>query len=257
MCWSLELQDGSLVFAKVAGDHDAVEGNLNEAQVLANVRSPHLPALVSVTDDGRVLVVEDLSDSDWTPDTREELDGLWGAVAEIGSYVGPASLWQSFQGSGRDTWSDVLSDERFAPAIGIDPRWLDRYGSSLAELSAQADTRGDRLVHGDLAPGNWCHSIQGGWRFVDWASAHRGNPVANDVIASIRLTRLRDTPTCSLRTRHDPALVAFMAGRFASELLDRDWSDAPPDARTQRIADIRAAIVLSADLTEMASPDRI
>ncbi|MGH9247886.1 MAG: hypothetical protein ACRD29_26950 [Acidimicrobiales bacterium] len=66
-CWSVDLDDGRRVFAKVAAEDEGAAGNRIEAIVLGTVRSPHVPALVASTDDGRLLVTEDLSDSDWEP----------------------------------------------------------------------------------------------------------------------------------------------------------------------------------------------
>jgi hypothetical protein len=252
-CWSVELADGQRVFVKVADDDESVAGHRNEAIVLDSVRSRHLPSFIGIFDDGRLLVIEDLGTADWSP-LPLRIDELWDAIGDVGTHAGPPSLWQSFQGSGRDTWAAVVSDDRFGSAVGLEPGWMERYESILTAASQQADTSGDQLVHGDLAPGNWCRDAAGTWRFVDWASAYRGNPAVDEVIASVRLTRLTGSPRSSTNVGEHPELAAFIAGRFASELLDVDWTGAPLHARSHRIADIQSGLSLTAHLMGLPPP---
>jgi hypothetical protein len=201
-------------------------------------------------------VTEDLTDSDW-PAEPQDVQDFWDAIAEVGSHIAPESLWQSFQGSGRDTWTTVLSDDRFPSAIGLERGWFDRHGQVLAEASRRADTSGDRVVHGDLAPGNWCLTSTRRWKFVDWASAYRGNPIVDDVIASVRLTRTSSRVRCSPRVEQNAELAMFVAGRFAGEFLDVDWSGAPFQAVRDRASDIRAAVFLTAHLLNVPAPERL
>ena len=252
-CWSVEFADGRSAFVKVATDAETTASNRKEATVLGAVTSRHLPSLIGAFDDERILVVEDLRVADWTT-CPSRLDELWEAIEEIGSHAGPDALWQSYQGSGRDSWSAVGSDARFSEAVGLEPSWLGRHLTELAAASQQADTSGDRLLHGDLAPGNWCYDMAGTWRFVDWAAAHRGNSIIDEVIASVRLTRLFGSPVRSSNVADHPELVAFIGGRLANELLDVDWMVAPPQARRDRVADVRSSLVLSADLLDLPAP---
>ena len=252
-CWSVELADHRRVFVKAAVDDVGIAGNRNEAAVLTLVSSRHLPSFTGLFDDGRVLVIEDLTSANWSV-TPDRIDELWAAITEIGSHQGPDMLRQSYQGSGRDTWAAVTSDDRFSPAVGLTAGWMLRHGPTLAAASQQADTSGNRLIHGDLAPGNWCYDAAGTWRLVDWASAFRGNPIVDEVIAAIRLTRLLRFPVCSANATEHPELVAFVGGRFASELLDVDWSIAPPQARSDRIADIQWSLTLGAHLLGLPKP---
>jgi len=252
-CWSVEFADGRSAFVKGAMDAETIAGNRNEGTVLDAIKSRHLPSLIGALDDGRLLVIENLRNADW-PDCPRRLDDLWEAIVEVGSHAGPASLWQSYQGSGRDSWGAVASDVRFSAVIGVEPSWLDRHLTTLAGASQQADTSGDRLLHGDLGPGNWCYDTYQTWKFVDWASAYRGNPIIDEVIASVRLTRLFSSPVRSSNVADHPELVAFIGGRFASELLGVDWTLAPRRAQRDRVADIQASLVLAADLLSLPAP---
>jgi hypothetical protein len=251
-CWSVGLDTGRRVFVKAAHDEDTTAGNRNEAIVLTSVSSAHLPAFIGIFDDGRFLVTEDLGTADWS--TPLQSGELFAAIAEIGALTGPLQLRQSFQGAGRDTWHGVLIDGRFAPTVGVKREWIDRHGHVLCDASSRADTSGGQLLHGDLAPGNWCLDSVGVWRFVDWASAYRGNPIVDEAIASIRLTRLADVAVSSSNLDEHPEFAAFVGGRFASEVLDIDWTVTSPKARVDRIQDIRASLVLCAHLLELPPP---
>ena len=252
-CWTVELDDRSRVFVKVATDDETTAGNRTELIVLRGVACPHLPVLVAASDDATMIVVEDLADAVWSPRPLPELDGFWEAVAAVGVLAAPPSLPLRPQGSGRDAWSGPLADARLPAALGVSAAWFERHGAALVDASTSADTTGEQLVHGDLAPGNWCRDRSGTWRFVDWAAAARGHPLIDDAIASIRLCRL-DGETRSPRLASRPDIVTLVAGRFAAELLGVDWSDAPPSARADRVADIRAGLRLAAQLLELPDP---
>lgn len=250
--WSVKLTDGRHVFVKFAPDDESITANRNEADVLVMAGGSLAPELIGITDDGRVLVTEDLSGADWT--TRRFDDDFWEAVAAVGTLEAPAGLFQTYQGTGREWWSRVAYDERFASTVGLDPNWLASAASALTAASLSADTTGASLLHGDLGPGNWCQQSERGWRFVDWASAHRGNPIVDDAIAAIRVTRLIGAPVASPRLRERPEFVALIGGRFAAELLDVDWSVAPAGARSDRIGDIHASCALAASVLGLHDP---
>ncbi len=252
-CWSVELADGRRVFVKFASTDDSIVGNRVEARVLRAAKGALTPELIAVSDDATVLVTEDLSAADWMP--RDFSGEFWSAVGSVSSLEGPDDLFQAHQGSGREWWSQVMADRRFAQAMGVDAGWLALVGPSLIEASLAADTRGNRLLHGDLAPGNWCYQAAPGWRFVDWASAHRGNPLVDDAIASVRVTRVLGTVAVSPRVEDRPEFLALVGGRLASELLDVDWSAAPARARSDRIEDIRASLLLASSLLHLPAPE--
>ena len=251
--WSIETEDGTGLFVKVAADHESAVGNRTEAMVMRANTSDRIARFEAISEDGYVLITEDLSQCDWRP-SLDDPGALFDAIAEIGDMIAPDDLLSSFQGSGRDPWPQVLADPRFASAVGIESAWLAAHGEELSVASLAADTSGDGLVHGDLAPGNWCLGRTSGWRFVDWASAHRGNPLVDEAIAAIRLTRATGRPRPSLRLRDRPEMASLIAGRFASELLDVDWAGAPPQARVDRVADIRAGLTMLAELLVLPAP---
>ena len=246
-CWVIVLDDGRSLFAKFAGDDESISANLVEAAVLASLDTSHSPSLVAAAEDGTLMLTDDLSNADWTP-ASGDLAGLWIALDALGEGAGPESLAIGPQGAGRDPWTKVLADPRFADAIDVPRDWLDEHGSTWSAAARLADTTGDRLVHGDPGPGNWCRSSDGTWLLVDWASASRGSPLFDHTLASLRLTRLRAEPVCSPRLVGHPEFAALVAGWMAAELLDVDWSDAPPGARADRVADIRAGMALTAHL---------
>jgi hypothetical protein len=246
-CWVVELDDGRHVFAKFATDADSVAGNHAETAALASLDTAHAPRLVAASEDGTLVVTEDLSDADWAPESGD-LAGLWLALDTLHETAGPVSLPAGPQGAGRDPWDKILADPRFADAVGLQRSWLDEHGPAWSAAARRADTTGDRLAHGDPGPGNWCRSLGGDWMLVDWAAASRGNPLVDHALASLRLTRMHGAAICSPRIRERPEFAALVAGWMASELLDFDWSTAPPSARADRVADIRAGTALTADL---------
>ncbi len=214
------------MFAKFAGDDESISGNLVEAAVLASLDTSHAPSLVAAAEDGTLMLTDGLSNAHWTP-ASGDLAGLWIALDALGEGAGPESLAIGPQGAGRDPWTKVLADPRFANAIDVPRDWLDEHGRTWSAAARLADTTGDRLVHGDPGPGNWCRSSDGTW---------------------LRLTRLRAEPVCSPRLVGHPEFAALVAGWMAAELLDVDWSGAPPGARADRVADIRAGVALTAHL---------
>lgn len=250
-CWTVVLDDGQRAFVKVATDDESAEGNRTEALVLKTAASDPMPRLIGVSDDGAILATDDLSHADWSVQNFDA--DFWGTVATIGSLQAPDTLHRSYQGDGREWWSIVAADDRFAPAVGLDPQWFHAALPKLIDASRAADTTGSQLVHGDLAPGNWCRDTGSAWRFVDWGSAHLGNPIVDDAIAAVRVTRELSTPTWSPRLHDHPEFAAFIGGRFAAELLDVDWGTAPDRARTERIHDIRASCRLASALLGLPS----
>ncbi len=173
-CWSVVLDDGQRVFVKVAADDDSVVANRTEALVLKTAASNPLPRLIGISDDGAILATDDLSHADWSVQ-RFEAD-FWRAVETIGSLEAPDTLYRVYQGDGRESWSIVAADDRFTLVAGLDPRWFDAALPMLIDASRAADTSGSRLVHGDLAPGNWCRESDSAWRFVDWAQLISATP---------------------------------------------------------------------------------
>lgn len=251
-CWTVWLSDGRRVFAKCGDDAEVREGIRVEALALSGA-VPSMPELLAVADDFSLLVTEDLSDHDWSsPD--EDLEAFWTAVAALGSFTPPAELHQAHQGAGRDPWTEVLADPRFAFATGLDAKWLDASASQLVSSALAADTSGDTLLHGDLAPGNWCRRPDGAWRFVDWAGAFRGSPLLDDATAAMRLTRVRRRPTASSRLIANPAILSLVVGRASRELLNLSWTTSPPTARSDRIADVHAGLTVIADLLGLPPP---
>lgn len=248
-CWVVGLDDGRSLFAKFAGDDESISANLVEAAVLASLDTSHAPSLVAAAEDGTLMLTDDLSNADWTPESGD-LAGLWIALDAVGDGAGAGaeSLALGPQGAGRDPWTKVLADPRFADAVDVPPAWLDEHGPTWSAAARLADTTGDRLVHGDPGPGNWCRSADGTWLLVDWASASRGSPLFDHTLASLRLTRLRAAPVCSPRITDHPEFAALVAGWMAAELLDVDWASAPLSAPANRVADIRAGMSLSAHL---------
>jgi len=220
--------------------------------VLELARRSLMPELIGITDDGRILITEDMSSANWSPHRFDE--EFWDAVASLGTLDALDGLFRAYQGAGREWWSRVASDEHFASTVGLDPNWLASNTSALIEASLAANTTGTSLLHGDLGPGNWCYQPERGRRFVDWASAHRGNPIVDDGIAAIRATRLVGTPVASPRLGEHPEFVAFVGGRFAAEFFDIDWRAAPARARSHRLGDIRASCTLTASLLGLSGP---
>ncbi|MEM9033120.1 MAG: phosphotransferase [Actinomycetota bacterium] len=241
------LDDGRTVFAKIATDDAGRETIALEARALRLGAAP-MPRLFGADSPGGVLVTEWL-DAEWSPPLHEPTP-LWVSIDALAELDPPEELFLVFQGAGREWWSDVVAVDHDR----LDLPWIRRHVEVLRTASLAADTSGDRLLHGDLGPGNWCHDHARRWRFVDWGAAHRGNPLVDHTIASIRVGRSTGSPTPTPRLRARPEFAAFVTGRMVAETVETDWSGTPPHALTDRLDDIDAGLRLCAVLFDLEPP---
>ncbi|MHB8439787.1 MAG: hypothetical protein ACYDD4_11590 [Acidimicrobiales bacterium] len=221
------------------GAGDAAEDVRREAQVLAEWQASFLPGFVAfVDDDEPTLVREDLSEARFgipVAEQGQELAGLMHTIGQIASLPVPAWLPQSTP-EPPDPWR----------LVGVGPQ-AERFGlrpDSVELLRSASLTRWrhDAVVHGDLAPSNWCLAPRG-WVFTDWAGTRVSDSRVDPVVAAVRLR------AAGIKTDLDipelAGVVALIAGFVVQELAsDR----LPEEARPSKEADANAACSWALDL---------
>ena len=171
--FSVQLLDGRSVFVKSAEAENLAGWLRREHEVYAALSGSFLPRLVGWDDDGSrpLLVLEDLSDADWTPSwTSDRVSAVLDAVAAIAASPPPpgtprvrdahADLW------GR--WQVVAADPAPFLSAGLrDARWLERSLPTIVDAVDRALVEGDALCHLDVRSDNLCFR-DGRAILVDW-----------------------------------------------------------------------------------------
>ncbi|HEY3118429.1 MAG TPA: phosphotransferase [Chloroflexota bacterium] len=176
--WSLELEDGRRVFAKLGITKDL--GHRLQAEYRNMLVVPQEFRCQVVGWRGthpRLLVVEDLSDARWPPPWQpgdvekvlETMERLWGTP--------PPTHFPSAEQDRKTLsgWQKIAADPSGFLSLNVgSPDWLKHSLPTLIEAEQAAVLDGDDLIHLDLRSDNLCFT---GNRvvLVDWNFACRGN----------------------------------------------------------------------------------
>jgi hypothetical protein len=171
--FSVLLDDGRRVFVKAAESELLGAWLRREHEVYAHLRGSFIADLVAFEDDPMypLLVLEDLSDADWSvrwDDERVEL--VRAALTEIAASPPPPntlSVRETFASLfGR--WHDVANDPAPFLSTGIrSASWLERSLPALIAAADAAPVDGDDLLHLDVRSDNICFR-DGAAILVDW-----------------------------------------------------------------------------------------
>ena len=218
--YTVALDDGRRVFVKTAAAQHMAAWLRREHEVYASLGGSFIPELIGFDDDGRrpLLVIEDLSDADWSPRwtperihlVRDALDQLHRCAAPPNTRPVREALAVLF---GR--WHTVEADPR--PFLSLDlrsPAWLEERLPAIVEAADTAPVDGDAVTHLDVRSDNLC-TLDGRAVLVDW----------NFLCLAARELDLAGW-ACSLALEGgpppwellpgSPGLAAFVAGIFAA-----------------------------------------
>ena len=218
--YSVRLADGRNVFVKSAEAENLAGWLRREYEVYAAVEGDFIPRLLGWDDDGirPVLVLEDLSEADWTPSwTAARVAAVLEALEEVAAVAPPpgtpavreshADLW------GR--WQKVADDPEPFLSSGLrDSAWLERTLPSIIDAADSAPVDGDAFCHLDVRSDNMCFR-DGRAVLVDWNWASLANPKVDVVAWAPSLTREGGPPPWEVLPDAGE-LIAFVAGVWAA-----------------------------------------
>jgi hypothetical protein len=221
--WSLALEDGRRVFAKMAPDDDQASRIRDEHRVMSLFDADFRCDVIAFEDGERpLLVLEDLSHAHWPPPwepgevdrVRATLERIWALDA---SQLADGSRLGVLLGH----WEEVVADPSGFLALGlVSEGWVDRNVNALRDAARGIEFEGDDFLHMDVRSDNLCLT---GDRvvFVDWNWALRGNRDV-DLGCWLPALRLEGGPLPEEIATGLGHVAAGISGYFAS------WAPQPP-----------------------------
>jgi hypothetical protein len=178
--YSVTLEDGRRLFVKSSDEPNLAGWLRREHEVYENLAGTFMPRLQGWDDDGGrvVLLLEDLSDADWTPRWDEaRVNAVRAALAELAACTAPPNTLgvREVHPGLFGRWNEVASDP--TPLLGTGIRssaWLDRWLPTLIAAAEAVPADGDALLHLDVRSDNICFR-DGRAILVDWNWASLGN----------------------------------------------------------------------------------
>jgi hypothetical protein len=179
--YSVTLADGRRVFVKSSDASNLAGWLRREHEVYEHLHGSYMPRLEGWDDDGSraLLVLEDLSDADWTPRWDEaRVAAVCSALAELAESTRPPNthpVGEMFPDLFL-RWHEVARDPAPFLSTGVRSRaWLDEWLPVVLEAADAAPTKGDALLHFDVRSDNLCFR-EGRALLVDWNWLTTGNP---------------------------------------------------------------------------------
>jgi hypothetical protein len=218
--FAVRLADGRSVFVKSAAIDHLAGWLRREHEVYRTLGGEFIPSLVGWDDDGvrPVLVIEDLSDADWTPRwDAARIDAVRAALAELSTSPAPpntAPVEETFADLfGR--WEVVANDPAPFLSTGLrDASWLERSLPVILEAAATAPVGGTALCHLDVRSDNLCFRGDNAV-LVDWNWISFANPDV-DVAAWLPSVRVEGGPPPWELLPDAAGLAAFVSGVWAA-----------------------------------------
>lgn len=218
--YTVTLDDGRRVFVKAARPEHMAGWLRREHEVYVSLQGSFIPQLIGFDDDGQrpMLVIEDLSDADWTPHwTPERIELIRGALDELHASAPPPNTnpiretYTSWFGR----WRIVESDPDPFLSLGLrSPDWLADRLPAIIETADAAPVDGDAVTHLDVRSDNVC-TLDGRAVLVDWnfvsLAAHE-----LDLAAWACSLALESGPPPWILLPDSPGFAAFISGIFAS-----------------------------------------
>jgi hypothetical protein len=248
--WRVATRDGA-AFVKQAEEAGSLHMLRREAVVYHDVSGPFLPSFLGFADSGgrALLAVEYLDGARWPPPYPRDTTPLFDALALVADTPPPAAL--PAHGVPASRWERVAADPE--PFLGLElcsRAWLDAAIPALVAAEAQADFRGDALVHNDVYSANVAFTSSGAV-LVDWGAAVRGSPWIDVALAALSIRVEGGTPP---ETPPDvtPFAAAF-AGHFAVEAPAPlpDWAEPGSTLREDMAGDLAHALEWCVELLDL------
>jgi thiamine kinase-like enzyme len=170
--FTVELEDGRRVFVKAAKAPHTAGWLRREAEVYRHLRGSFIAGMVAFEDDPEepILVLEDLSDADWSVRwDAERVAAVRAALDAVAASPPPPNTPPVHQMFGElERWDVVRATPGPFLSTGIRSRaWLDRALPILQAAADAAPIDGTDLLHLDIRSDNLC--FRGGSPiFVDW-----------------------------------------------------------------------------------------
>jgi hypothetical protein len=233
------LADGRRVFVKSAEAENLAGWLRREHEVYASLDGTFIPRLIGWDDDGArpLLVIEDLSEADWTPRwDAGRVEAVREALREL-SISSPPPNTEPVEGAfpglfGR--WETVASDPEPFLSSGLrDAAWLERCLQPILDAADAAPIRGVGLCHLDVRSDNIC--FRGGNAvLVDWNWTSLANPDL-DLAAWLPSLRVEGGPPPWELLPDSGGLAAWIAGVWAAVVGLPPPETAPNVRELQRV----------------------
>ena len=231
----LTLADGRTVFAKLGDVPDtarAVRDEIAAYRLLG--RHPFMPRLVAEDSAAPLLVIEDLSRArrvpPWTVPTLADFRRL---CEELGATPAPPGLISLDTEVRGDGWERVAADPTPARRV-LSATWLELNLPLLLAAQRRARAVGSSLVHTDLRSDNLLF-LSDRAIAIDWNLARRGDPRWDPHLTAHTIAMEGGGTVDELLPDADPAIVAWLAGFFASR------AGLPPPAGAPKVRGFQRA----------------
>jgi hypothetical protein len=181
--WIVELDDGRRVFVKHATSEYLAGTIRAEHRFYVDVGPPYAPRLVGFDDSAGewpLLVLEDLSDADWTPRwTSERVAAVRSTLREVAATPPPEWARPVREEWGQalfGRWEQIAAHPEPFLSLGFCTRgWFERAYPALRDAAESAPVDGDSLLHFDVRSDNLCFREGGRVLLVDWNWVCVGN----------------------------------------------------------------------------------
>jgi hypothetical protein len=226
--WSLDLADGSRVFAKMAPTDDLARRIRDEHRHMTMLEDDFRCTIRAWEDADRpLLVLEDLRDARWPPPwesgdverVRETLERIWSTPAhDLPNADGVRAMFSG--------WETVAADPSGVLSLRVASEdWLERSLPTLLQATRDGPFEGSDFLHMDVRGDNMCFA---GDRvvFVDWNWAVRG-PREIDLACWLPSLRLDGGPLPEEVASGLGAYAAGVSGYFAANAPLRPHEGAP------------------------------
>ncbi len=219
--WSVDLEDGRRMFAKLATSDDIARRLRDEHRNMAAIDADFRCEILAWDEGDRpLLVVEDLSHGRWPPpwepgDVERVLE-TFERVAETPppSHVPTNEIYREmFTG-----WQQMAADPNGFVSLDIGSAdWLQKCAPALIEAEGNVVLEGNDLVHGDAWSSNIC-LLDDRVVLVDWNFASHGNREF-DRAAWLPALRLEGGPMPEEVAPNLDAWAAALSGFFAASAI--------------------------------------
>lgn len=254
--WTLDLEDGLRVFAKLAPTEDLAWRLRDEHANMAAIDADFRCEVLGWRDGDRpLLVLEDLSGAHWPPPWEPgEIERVLHTLERVWSTPPPPHM----QDAGRflemfSGWERVAEDAEPFLSLGLaSPEWLDTCVPALREAASSANLVGDELIHLDVRSDNLC--IDGDRVvLVDWNWASRG-PRDLDLACWLPALRLEGGP---LPEEVKPGLGPYAAGisAFFAAYGPLPPPDGAPTVRRFQVRQLRISLPWACRELGLPPPD--
>ncbi|HYZ93432.1 MAG TPA: methyltransferase domain-containing protein [Actinomycetota bacterium] len=241
--WSLDLEDGRRVFAKMAPTDDLATRLRDEYTNMSAIKADYRCEIYAWEDGARpLLVLEDLSKGRWPPPWEpSDVERVIATLERVWSTPPPEHMQDArrflemFSG-----WERIREDPDGFLSLGIASRdWLDASLDVLADAARRAPLEGSELLHLDVRSDNMCFA---GDRIVlvDWNWASLG-PRNLDLACWLPALRLEGGP---LPEEVAPGLGEYAAGvaAFFASYAHLPAPEGAPTVRRFQLRQLRIAL---------------